>query len=66
MALPIEMVVDGRMNGCKFLQTSHLPEAQHGPLSSSKRKVGILCPVVPPAPNFLSINIANHLHRSAV
>jgi len=62
----VEVVVDGRTNGCEFLQTSHLPEAQHGPLSSSKRKVGILGAVVPPATGLLTICLANHLHRSTV
>ncbi len=31
-AFLIEMVVDGRMDGYEFPQTSHLPGAQHDPL----------------------------------
>lgn len=45
------MVVDGGMNGGKFLRTSHAPEPQHRPLSSPKGNVGILGPVVEPLTN---------------
>jgi hypothetical protein len=34
-ALPIEVAMDGRMNRGEFLQTSHLPEAEHRAFSSS-------------------------------
>ena len=36
VALQFEMIVNRRMDGCEFLQTSHPPEPLHGPLSSSK------------------------------
>jgi len=38
-AFLIEVVGDGRVDGGEFLQTSHAPEAQHGPLPSSERQV---------------------------
>ena len=39
MSFLIEEVVDGGMNGGEFLQTSHLPETEHGPFSSSKQEM---------------------------
>ena len=65
MALLVEVVVDGGVNG-DFLQTLHLPKAQHGPLSSSKWQVWILSPIVEPATGFLARRITNDFHRSAV
>jgi hypothetical protein len=41
------------MDGDKFLQTSHLPEAEHRPFSSSKRLVRILRAIYRPATGFL-------------
>lgn len=35
----IEMVEDGRVDGCELLQTWHLTKVMHGPLSSSKGQV---------------------------
>ena len=32
----VEVFVDCRMDGCEFLQTSHLPEPEHGAFSSSE------------------------------
>jgi hypothetical protein len=54
------------MNGNKFLQTSHLPKAEHRPFSSSKWQVRILSPVVLPAARLLLGRIANDLHRCAI
>ncbi|MFT5273178.1 MAG: hypothetical protein ACI85V_003207 [bacterium] len=65
-ALLIEMVVDGGMNGGEFLQTSHAAEQLLGSLPSSKRKVGILNPIVLPAASFLLVGIADFLHRRTV
>ena len=42
------MVVNGRMDGGEFLQTSHAPETLHGAFASSERQVRILNPVVEP------------------
>ena len=47
-ALLVEMVEDGRVDGDEFLQTSHAPEALHGPFSSSERQMRILNPIVQP------------------
>uniref|UniRef100_UPI0037CCA422 hypothetical protein n=1 Tax=Ruegeria marisflavi TaxID=2984152 RepID=UPI0037CCA422 len=35
----VEVVEDGGVNSNEFLKASHLPEALHGALSSSERKV---------------------------
>jgi hypothetical protein len=60
------MIVDKRMNGDEFLQTSHTPETEHRSLSSSKREVRILCPVILPTAYLLFINVADHLHRRTI
>jgi hypothetical protein len=65
-AFLIEMVVDGGMNGDDFLQTSHAAEPFHGSLRSSKRKVGLLSPIVQPASSFPHAGIADLLHRRTV
>jgi hypothetical protein len=39
VAFLVEMVVDERVDGGEFLQTSHPPEAEHCALSSSERQV---------------------------
>jgi hypothetical protein len=41
-AFLIQVVVNGAVEGCEFLQTSHPPEAEHGPFSSSEWLMGIL------------------------
>jgi len=66
VAFLVEVVVDGGVNGGKFLQTSHLPETKHCPFSSSYREMRILCPIVEPAACFLEIGVANDLHGSAI
>ena len=66
MALLIEMVADGRMNGGEFLQTSHAAEPLHGSFSSSEWQVRILGPIVHPAARFLLVSIADILHCRAV
>lgn len=53
-------------SGGEFLQTSHLPEAQHRPLPSSERQVRILNTVIPPAPRFLAMNGADFAQRSTL
>ena len=40
------MVVDGRMDGGKFLEASHPPETEHCVFSSPERQVGILRTIV--------------------
>ena len=49
MAFPVEVNMSRAVDGGAFLQTSHLPEALHGPLPSSQWQVTVLCPVVDPA-----------------
>lgn len=66
VAFLIEMVVHGRMNSGEFLQTSHLPEAQHRPFSSSKRQMGILGTIIQPTASFLPVVVPNNSHRSAI
>lgn len=60
------MVVNRRMNGGKFLQTSHAPKTQHRPFSPSKRLVGILASVVHPPAGFLLMHVAYDLHGCAI
>lgn len=36
VAFEIDVIVDGRMDGGEFLETSHSPETEHGPLSPSQ------------------------------
>jgi len=60
------MVVDRGMDGDELLQTSRSAEAPHGPFSSSKRQVRILGAIVQPATCFLSVSIADDLHRGTV
>jgi hypothetical protein len=62
----IEVIVDRRMDGCEFLQTSHLSKAEHRPFSLSKRQVGILGPIVTPAASFLSFRVADVFHCSTL
>ena len=66
MALLVEVVMEGRINGDGFLQTSHLPKPEHGPFSSSKTQVRILSAIVQPAARFLFRYVSNVLHCSAV
>ena len=54
------------MHGGEFLQTSHLPEAQHSSLSSSEGQMRILSSVVQPATCFLLLCVANDLYPSTV
>ena len=66
MALQIKMVVNRRMYGSEFLQTSHAPEPLHRPFSSSKRLVRILATVIQPTPGFLSDSVADGIHCTAI
>ena len=62
----IEMVANRRMDGDEFLQTSHMSETQHRPLSSPKWQVRILGPIIEPASRFLFRRIADDLHRGTI
>jgi hypothetical protein len=48
-AFLIAMVVNGAVQGGEFLKASHLPEAEHGPFTSSEYLVRTLGAIVPPA-----------------
>jgi hypothetical protein len=45
-----------------FLQTSHAPETGHRPLSSPKRKMGILSAIVEVPASFLATFAPDHFH----
>lgn len=62
----IEVIVDGGVNSGECLQTSHAPEAEHGPFSSSKRQVRILCSIVQPTTGFLPSRSADLIECCAV
>lgn len=42
----VEVVRNGGMEGCERLKTSHMPEPEHRPLSSSEWQVRILRPII--------------------
>jgi len=65
-SLVVEMVGDGGVDGGEHLQTSHAPEAEHRPLSSSERQVCILRTVVQPAAGFLPVGDAQVFHGRSV
>ena len=50
------------MDGDEFLETSHSPESEHRSLSSSKRQLAVLGPIVEPPPDFLGILVPDNLH----
>jgi len=62
----VEVVVDGRVDRDEFLQTSHLPEPQHGAFSSPEGEMRVFGPVVCPPRGFLSIFVSNHFHSRAL
>nr|WP_187292541.1 hypothetical protein [Octadecabacter antarcticus] len=57
--------MNGYLNGNEFLPTSHVPKAQHGPLSSSKWQIRILGAIVQPAASFMLASIGDDLRRSS-
>jgi hypothetical protein len=62
----VETNVDGSVDGGEFLQTSHAPETEHGPLSSPRRQVRIFSPVVQAATRVLLASCADLLQRHAI
>ena len=52
------MIVDVRMDGGELLERLHLSKSQHRPLSSSKRKMRVLCSIVQPPAHLTSFEIA--------
>ena len=51
------------VDGGELLQGLHLPECQHGSLSSPKRQGTILDPVFGPAADLLFLAISLHIHH---
>ncbi len=49
VAFLIEVVEDGGVDGGEGLQTSHAPETEHGPFSSSQWQMRVLDAVVQPS-----------------
>lgn len=66
MTLGVEQIVEGLMNRSELLQRFHPPETQHSSLSSSKRKMTVLDPIIKPATNFATVEIAKFPHRGRV
>ncbi len=66
MSFLVEVIVDRAVNRGEFLQTSHAPEPEHCPFSSSKRLVRILGAVVQPAAKLALVDGANFLQGRAI
>ena len=64
--LLVEVVMDRGVDGYEFLQTSHPPEPQHRPLSSSKRQMRIVSAVVGPTRHLAVIASAHILQGRAI
>jgi hypothetical protein len=60
------MVVDLGVNRTKFLQRHQTSKTLHGALSSSKRLMRILSPIVEPAIDLLPTGVADLSHRRGV
>jgi hypothetical protein len=58
--------VERGVDGGEYLHGLHLPESQHGSLSSPTRQVTIFDPVIGPAADLLFLAISQHVHRCAV
>ena len=56
IALLVEVVEDGRVDGGELLKTSHAPEALHRAFSSSEGEMGVLHSVVQPSACCLFLN----------
>ena len=59
MALQIEQVVDGRVEGCELFETSYSPELEHRVFSSPKRKMRVFGPIIRPAPCDLALGVSD-------
>jgi hypothetical protein len=63
MPLLIEMIVDLGVNRAELLQRLHTSKPLHRPLSSSKRLMRILRPIVEAATDLVPIGVAQLFHR---
>jgi len=50
LAVLVEVVVEGGVDGAELSQSLDLPEAEHGPFSSSDGQVQVFGPDIRPAP----------------
>jgi hypothetical protein len=66
VALRIKVVVDLAMDSDEFLQRLRPTEFEHRRLSSTKRLVGILSPIVLPTTNLPAFEVADFPHGRAV
>ena len=66
VTFPIEVVVKRGVDGRELLERLHLPEPEHGPLSSSEGEVAVLDPVVGPATNLLFVLTAKIGHGGPI
>jgi len=62
MAHQGEVIVKVGVDGCEFLQGSHLSEPEHRPLPSSEGEMAVFNPIVQPLPHFLLPDIAQVTH----
>jgi len=58
MAIKVELIMDGSMNGGELLKRGTASETLHGSLSSSERLMGIFRPVVQPSRGVLAASHA--------
>jgi hypothetical protein len=66
VALRIKVVVDLTVDGDEFLKRLRPTEFEHRRLSSSKRLMGILGPIVLPTAHFPACEVADIPHGCAV
>ena len=55
VALLVEVVEDGRVDGGELLKTSHPPETLHRAFSSSEGEMGVLHTIVEPSARCLFV-----------
>lgn len=60
MALQGEVIAKVGVDGCEFLQGSHLSEPEHSPLPSSEGEMAVFNPIVQPLPHFLLLAQVTH------
>jgi len=60
MAPQGEVIVKVGVDGCEFLQGSHLSEPEHSPIPSSEGEMAVFNPIVQPLPHFLLLAQVTH------
>jgi hypothetical protein len=63
VAILVEVIVDGGMDGGEFLPGLYISELRHRCFSSPERLVGILGPIVEPLATGLRRSMTDHIHR---